>query len=167
MAKEKSWFGKHPVLTVVICFILLSLIVSPFLPDDTNSDINSAANTTQNSNPNIQETTATQESSLNIREETFDNEIDNDDKTYNVTRVIDGDTIEISTGERVRLICIDTPETYEEGYEKAKDYLEDLILGEEVFLVKDVSETDRYDRLLRYVYTEDNEFVNELIVKKG
>ena len=33
--------------------------------------------------------------------------------TFLVTRVIDGDTIEIETGERVRLTCIDTPETYE------------------------------------------------------
>ncbi len=84
-----------------------------------------------------------------------------------VTRVIDGDTIEISTGERVRLICIDTPEVGDEGYSEATDYLESLILNKSVRLEKDVSETDRYGRLLRYIYLEDETFVNERIVYYG
>jgi len=86
---------------------------------------------------------------------------------YNVTRIIDGDTIEIETGERVRLICINTPEQGEKGYSKAANYLEDLILDENVKLVKDISETDRYGRLLRYIYLEDGTFVNKLIVYEG
>jgi len=87
--------------------------------------------------------------------------------TFLVTRVIDGDTIEIETGERVRLTCIDTPETYEDKYKEAKDYLTELILNEEVKLVKDVSETGKYGRLIRYIYLEDGSFVNELIVRNG
>lgn len=87
--------------------------------------------------------------------------------TFLVTRVIDGDTIEIETGERVRLTCIDTPETYEEKYKEAKDYLIELILNKEVKLVKDVSETGKYGRLIRYIYLEDGTFVNELIVRNG
>jgi len=92
---------------------------------------------------------------------------------FTVTRVIDGDTIEINTGERIRLICIDTPETYEEGYQEAKNYLTKLILNKEVYLEKDVSETDRYGRLLRYIYTEyptidlDGHFINLMIVLNG
>ncbi|MFH1722945.1 MAG: hypothetical protein ABH950_10130 [Candidatus Altiarchaeota archaeon] len=43
-----------------------------------------------------------------------------------VSRVIDGDTFELSTGEKIRLICIDAPEKGEEFYEKSKTYLEDL-----------------------------------------
>lgn len=85
---------------------------------------------------------------------------------FKVTRVIDGDTIEISTGQRVRLICIDTPETGENYYQEAKNYLTNLILNKEVGLVKDISETDKYGRLLRYIYFE-NDFVNELIVLNG
>lgn len=73
-----------------------------------------------------------------------------------VTRVIDGDTIEIEGGDRVRLICIDTPEVGEEGYYEAKDFLSDMILNRKVILEKDVSETDRYGRLLRYVYLYEN-----------
>lgn len=92
---------------------------------------------------------------------------------FTVTRVIDGDTIEINTGEKVRLICIDTPETYEPGYQEAKNYLTNLILNKEVYLEKDVSETDRYGRLLRYIYTEEDCtdladcFVNLMIVLNG
>lgn len=86
---------------------------------------------------------------------------------YRVTRVIDGDTIELSSGEKVRLICIDTPERGEDGYSEATDYLESLVLNEDVELVKDVSEKDRYGRLLRYIYLEDGTFVNEMIVYKG
>ncbi len=87
-------------------------------------------------------------------------------KLFTVSRVIDGDTIEIQTGERVRLICIDTPEVGEYYYQEAKDYLINLILNEKVKLVKDVSETDRYSRLLRYVYVEDV-FVNGELIEKG
>ena len=84
-----------------------------------------------------------------------------------VTRVIDGDTIEIEGGERVRLICINTPETGEQGYKEAKDFLIDSILNKEIKLIKDVTEKDRYERLLRYIYLEDGTFVNELIVRLG
>lgn len=84
-----------------------------------------------------------------------------------VTYIVDGDTLDISTGERVRLICIDTPERGEYYYSEASDYLESLALNKEVDLVKDKSETDRYGRLLRYIYLKDRTFVNELIVKNG
>ncbi len=90
-----------------------------------------------------------------------------EESTYLVTKVIDGDTIDIDTGERVRLICIDTPEYYDEGYEEAKEYLEDLILNKKVKLEKDISETDKYGRILRHIYLEDGTFVNELMVKQG
>jgi endonuclease YncB( thermonuclease family) len=69
-----------------------------------------------------------------------------------VTRIIDGDTFQIYSGEIIRLLCIDTPEQGKKGSEKAKQFLEDLILNKEVRLEKDISETDKYGRLLRYVY---------------
>lgn len=96
-----------------------------------------------------------------------------------VIRVIDGDTIELATGEKVRYIGIDTPETKAPGKpiecygpEASQKNIE-LVEGKEVRLVKDVSDTDRYGRLLRYVYlpTESSEstgiFVNEILVKEG
>ena len=88
-------------------------------------------------------------------------------ENYFVISVIDGDTIKLDNGEVIRLICIDTPESSKEGFLEAKTFLRDLILNKTVILEKDVSETDFYDRLLRYVYLEDGTFVNELMVKKG
>lgn len=83
-----------------------------------------------------------------------------------VVRVIDGDTFELDNGSRVRLICINTPETGEFYAEEATDYLASLVLNKEVELEKDVSETDRYGRLLRYVYVNGT-FVNRELVGGG
>ena len=63
-----------------------------------------------------------------IQEETIPKETES---LYKVTRGIDGDTIELSSGERVRLICIDAPERGVDGYSEAVDYLEILILNED------------------------------------
>ncbi|MEK7580672.1 MAG: thermonuclease family protein [Patescibacteria group bacterium] len=89
-----------------------------------------------------------------------------------VIRVVDGDTIEIEGGQRVRYIGIDTPETVhpqkvvqcfgKEASEKNKE----LVEGKSVTLTKDVSETDKYGRLLRYVYIGDI-MVNDFLVRQG
>lgn len=95
-----------------------------------------------------------------------------EEETFLVVRVIDGDTIELETGEKVRYIGIDTPETKHpsvdiECYGKeASDKNKELVEGKGVRLEKDVSETDKYNRLLRYIYI-DNIFVNEYLVKEG
>jgi len=92
--------------------------------------------------------------------------------TEKVTRVIDGDTIEIEGGIKVRLIGIDTPEmknknrTIDCFATEAKQKVESLLNGKEVVLVKDVSETDKYGRLLRYVYLGD-EMINDTLIKEG
>ena len=92
--------------------------------------------------------------------------------TVLVIRVIDGDTIEIEGGQRVRYIGIDTPETVDPrkpvqcfGVE-ASNKNKGLVSGKRVRLEKDVSETDKYGRLLRYVYIGDT-FVNLELVKQG
>lgn len=86
--------------------------------------------------------------------------------TYLVTKVVDGDTVELSNGEKVRLICIDTPEVGEDLYQEAKDKLSLLLLNKRVILEKDVSETDRYGRLLRYVFIDDLD-INKAMVNSG
>ena len=89
--------------------------------------------------------------------------------TATVTRVIDGDTIIIDTGHRVRYIGIDTPEVYpvEEAYgQEAWQANRKLVEGKRVRLEQDVSETDKYGRLLRYVYVDDI-LVNAELVKLG
>ena len=86
-----------------------------------------------------------------------------------VSRVIDGDTIIINTGHTVRYIGIDTPEVHPEleacGME-AWQANRQLVEGKEVRLERDVSETDKYGRLLRYVYVDDT-FVNAELVRQG
>jgi micrococcal nuclease len=93
-------------------------------------------------------------------------------ETYLVSRVIDGDTIEIEGGQKVRYIGIDTPETVDPrkpvqcfGAE-AKKRNEELVKGKYVRLEKDVSDKDKYGRLVRYVYT-GGVFVNLVLVEEG
>jgi len=100
--------------------------------------------------------------------------------TAKVTNIVDGDTIDISTGEKVRYVGVDTPETKhpkkmlqcfgKEASEKNKE----LVLDKEIRLEKDVSDKDRYGRLLRYVYlpfspTDGNSdlFVNDYLARQG
>jgi endonuclease YncB( thermonuclease family) len=70
-----------------------------------------------------------------------------------VTRVVDGDTVEIASGEHVRLIGIDTPEVGACGYGAATARLRRMIEGRTVVLVNpdSVQDVDAYGRLLRYV----------------
>lgn len=75
-----------------------------------------------------------------------------------VKRVIDGDTVELENGEKVRYIGIDTPETLDPrkpiqcfGVEAAAKNRE-LVEGKRVRLEKDVTDRDKYNRLLRYIY---------------
>ncbi|WP_445474330.1 thermonuclease family protein [Methanococcoides methylutens] len=82
----------------------------------------------------------------------------------NVTEVIDGDTFVISTGERVRLIGVDTPERGEPYYEEARQYMVDNLPGRTVRLEADVSDTDRYGRLLRYVWLDGSMVNNDLVL---
>ena len=104
-----------------------------------------------------------------------------------VKRVIDGDTIELTDGRKVRYIGVDTPELHhptkgiqcfgKEAMEKNKE----LVEGKEIKMKKDVSDTDRYKRLLRYIWVPTSSplrsssegqagqeiFVNEFLAKEG
>ena len=82
------------------------------------------------------------------------------------TRIIDGDTFELASGETVRLLCVDTPEKGKAGSEEATDFLFSLIYNKEVVLEKDQTDKDAYGRILRYVYVNDV-FVNKQIVQYG
>jgi micrococcal nuclease len=97
---------------------------------------------------------------------------DNPREQGTVTRVIDGDTIEVQIGGqkyRVRYIGMDTPEdTSQVEYfgPEATRYNQDLVGGKNVVMIKDVSETDQYGRLLRYVIA-GGVFVNYQMARQG
>ncbi|MGB4873002.1 MAG: thermonuclease family protein [Candidatus Promineifilaceae bacterium] len=87
-----------------------------------------------------------------------------------VLNIIDGDTIDVDlNGQeyRLRYIGVDTPERDEPYYKEATEANRQLVDGQAVILVKDVSETDRYGRLLRYVYLPDGTFVNAELLRQG
>lgn len=94
-----------------------------------------------------------------------------------VAKVIDGDTIELEDGNKLRLIGVDTPETVDPRRpvgcfgKEASNATKKLLSGKEVILQKDVSETDKYGRLLRYVYLplENGQtlFVNDYLIREG
>ena len=100
-------------------------------------------------------------------------------EAFLVTKVIDGDTIVLENGEKVRYIGINTPELHHQKKEVkcfAKEAYEEnkkLVLGKRVFLQKDVSEKDKYNRLLRYIFldeqmsTSEASFINLYLVKNG
>lgn len=86
-----------------------------------------------------------------------------------VTRVIDGDTIDVLLNgkqTRVRYVGVNTPERDEPCYSDATQANRNLVEGKTVTLVTDTSNTDRYDRLLRYIYA-DGIFVNDSLVRNG
>lgn len=92
--------------------------------------------------------------------------IPEDKTTQLVYRVIDGDTIELQSGERIRLIGINAPESGQKCYAEATSKLRYLVEAKEVRLEKDVTDKDQYGRLLRYVFV-DGSFVNLLLVREG
>jgi len=86
-----------------------------------------------------------------------------------VIRVIDGDTIDVSingTIARVRYVGVNTPERDEACYAEATQANANLVSGQTVTLVRDQSDTDRFGRLLRFVFVGDL-FVNATLVDQG
>lgn len=83
-----------------------------------------------------------------------------------VTLVVDGDTIEIEGGARVRYLGIDAPEPAEDFGVESYEMNKTLVEGKIVTLEADVQDKDSYGRLLRYVYL-DGEMINAKLVEEG
>src|SRR5215207_10365812 len=100
-----------------------------------------------------------------------------DTQQVRVTRVVDGDTIEVSPGvvrtEDVGLIGVDTPEVF--GIEaqlcgrEASDFTTEALGGQDVTLEFDVGRVDPYGRALAYVWVPDldGELFNETLLRRG
>lgn len=83
-----------------------------------------------------------------------------------VDRVIDGDTVEMKDGSRVRYIGINTPERHQPFYAQASEANRDLVEGKAVWMALDAQSTDRYGRILAYLWVGDT-FVNAELVRQG
>lgn len=83
-----------------------------------------------------------------------------------VVKVIDGDTVEILSGEIVRLLAINAPERGNPYSVQSRDKLKDLIEGKDVVLEFDQEKEDHYGRLLAYVFV-DKTMVNLVMVEQG
>lgn len=116
---------------------------------------------------------------------------DDSDATFTkarVTRVTDGDTISVNINGgdyKIRMVGVDTPETVHpnkpvEYYGKeASNFTKKQLTGKTIYLQKDVSDTDKYGRLLRYIWLEKpqndnpsndeikNKMYNAILVKEG
>lgn len=86
--------------------------------------------------------------------------------TTKVTRVIDGDTFETETGERVRLVGINAPEISDIFGQEAKRHLIELIEGKTIDLETDhiSNDRDRYGRLLRYVILNGKDINKQMVL---
>lgn len=123
----------------------------------------------------------TEETEVNQKETNIEYE------TAKVIRVVDGDTVQVDLNgqkEKIRMILVDTPETVHpskpvEFYGKeASNYTKKILkVGKEIYLTKDVTDRDKYNRILRYIWLEppisesDEEIINKcynaILLKEG
>ena len=83
------------------------------------------------------------------------------------TKVVDGDTIYLDNGEKIRFVGVNTPEKGVNGYLTSKNFVEKLCLNKEVGIDVDNSKhSDRYGRTLGVVIV-DGKNVNEMLLKEG
>lgn len=171
--RERGWFARHKVLTAFAVLLVLAAFLE-LVPDDRSSDdtTGSAAPTTRDaaSSPGGDENTGEGQDTGPTDEGATDRGPKEGSsppagagtgtgartgaragRTFLVTRIVDGDTIELGNGETVRLVGIDTPEVGECGFEAASANLSRLVLGKRVHLTLSDENRDGYGRLLRYV----------------
>jgi len=104
---------------------------------------------------------------LNQRELESQKELEDDNYTpiYNdVIEIIDGDTFRTADGEIIRLLCVDTPEKNQKGYDEAVDFLSEKLFYSDIRL--EGNKTDKYERSLRWVYVDDV-LINKEIIDLG
>lgn len=154
---------KIPILLIIFGSIL---VISTFTHDkiQTTTEILKPVSPSPDPSPTTQ-THPTNQSSTVLGEHNLEE--------ATISSVIDGDTVKLSDGRILRYIGVDTPETVDPRRpvqcfgNEASHYNKLLVTGKTVYLEKDVSETDRFGRLLRYVYLQSGEMVNEMLVREG
>lgn len=114
-------------------------------------------------------TAVASQSNRGTAERNADHEAETGDEIGPVTRVVDGDTIDVlldGVNTRIRYLQMNTPERDHACSRDATQANADLVAGQTVRLVPDKELVDRYDRLLRYVYVGEV-LVNRVLVEQG
>jgi micrococcal nuclease len=143
---------------IFLLFLLFFAILSSIQPDTIS---------TEDTFPSIEKTISTEDMISGTENITStEDTITWAEDTFICTSVIDGDTIRLETGEKVRLIGIDAPELSQPGGEESRQYLTRLILNKGITLETGYEDRDKYNRLLRFVYI-GNTCVNEEMIKQG
>ena len=112
-----------------------------------------------------------EETAENEGERERTNETEETESGTIVSRIIDGDTIEMDDGSIVRLLCVNPAESGTPWYQEGKDFLENILLNETVILMNETEEddADSFGRMLRWVYLRnDTEIsINQVLVSGG
>jgi micrococcal nuclease len=159
---KPGWF----VATGIILTVILVMVVPKPLNDNETAYSNKQMKNTQ-----IQKETPKEEDEAEVllkkedpevraNQDIFQEQLDELANKYSlesvsVSRVIDGDTIELNDGRIVRLVGINTPESTsrtEDFGKEASKYTNSKLKGKQIWIQKDVSNTDRYGRLLRIIW---------------
>ncbi len=94
--------------------------------------------------------------------------IDSSKKYYLVKKAVDGDTVRLENGEKVRLIGVDTPETKHPKKDvqcfgkNASEYTKKMLYNKYVWIERDREYRDKYGRLLAYLYRKDDNIMHNL-----
>lgn len=83
-----------------------------------------------------------------------------------IAHAVDGDTVELADGRRVRYIGINTPERDQPFYQEATETNRRLVEGKKAWIALDTQSTDQYGRILAYVWVDD-QFINLELVRLG
>jgi endonuclease YncB( thermonuclease family) len=157
--KPTAWIRKHKLVSALIAIVVLGWTINAAAGLDRNTDGGSVSDagvtdrSDDDSNPQQGEDEGrSSKPASDSREKDGSNATPaRQPHTYLVSRVIDGDTIELGNGSDVRIVGIDTPEVGQCGYDAATNNMTRLVLNEQVRLTVSDEDTDRYGRLLRYV----------------
>jgi micrococcal nuclease len=163
-SKRNKWIAT----TGIVVFCLFALASS-----DENASLEAQKQAEVTKEAVVQAPVEKQEvAALALGPEPEEQKVQEEGERIKVAHVVDGDTIKLEDGQVVRYIGIDTPETVDPRKpvqcfgKEASAKNRELVEGKEVRLVKDTSETDKYKRLLRYIYVGDV-FVNDYLVRNG
>ena len=180
--KQKKILIVAGAILVLVLWGGISMILKSVAGDESGT-AESSVGTQDNKNEEVKESVEapTGEQIEDGTKNSGENDADSKSKaavaTYTVSRVVDGDTIDVlidGSAQRVRLIGVNTPETVDPNSpqecfgREASDFMKSLLAGKSVSLEADSSQTDRdkYGRLLRYVYL-GSENVNLKLISEG